>query len=234
RVRIAALPPHAQVAGFAADDLSHLLAELLENATSASPPELPVEISGWLLENGEVVLSVQDEGIGMAAERLERLNARLTEVDPEAPFEQEEGEDGLGLGLYVVARLAHRYGARVRLSERKEGSGTAAVVALPESLLAQPPSAAAAPSAATADGTGAEAEDQLVAPAPAPAQEAVRRTEAAGEAGAAGDAEADTAAAGDTEAAGDAVAAEEVVQAGGSGDAGSTEDTGSTGEARSA
>ncbi|CAM5509337.1 nitrate- and nitrite sensing domain-containing protein [Streptomyces violaceorubidus] len=102
RVRIAALPPHAHVAGFAADDLSHLLAELMENATSFSPPDLPVEVSGWLLENGEVMLSVQDEGIGMATERLQRLNARLTDFDPDAPYDQ-EGEDGLGLGLYVVA-----------------------------------------------------------------------------------------------------------------------------------
>ncbi|CAL9451952.1 hypothetical protein SUDANB145_02457 [Streptomyces sp. enrichment culture] len=200
RVRIAALPPHAHVTGFAADDLSHLLAELLENATSFSPPELPVEISGRLLENGEVVLSVQDEGIGMAAERLERLNTRLTDFDPDAPFEQ-EGEDGLGLGLYVVARLAHRHGARVRLSEQQEGAGTAAVVVLPVSLLAQTPSAPVPPSAPTADGTGsaslpgagavaeagagpdagagAEADAEAGDPLVALAEEAVRRSEAA-------------------------------------------------------
>ncbi len=129
RVRIAALPPHAHIAGFAADDLSHLLAELMENATSFSPPDLPVEISGWLLENGEVMLSVQDEGIGMTEERLERLNSRLADFDPEAPYDQ-EGEDGLGLGLYVVARLAHRHGVRVQLREQKQG-GVAAVVVLP-------------------------------------------------------------------------------------------------------
>ncbi|MEU7722725.1 nitrate- and nitrite sensing domain-containing protein [Streptomyces tibetensis] len=137
RVRIAALPPHAHIAGFAADDLSHLLAELLENATSFSPPDLPVEISGWLLENGEVMLSVQDEGIGMTEERLERLNSRLTDFDPEAPYDQ-EGEDGLGLGLYVVARLAHRHGVRVQLREQKQG-GVAAVVVLPRTLLAAAP-----------------------------------------------------------------------------------------------
>ncbi|MYU24348.1 nitrate- and nitrite sensing domain-containing protein [Streptomyces sp. SID8352] len=146
RVRIAALPPRAHVAGFAADDLSHLLAELMENATSFSPPDLPAEISGWLLESGEVMLSVQDEGIGMTAERLERLNARLTDFDPEAPYEQDE-EDGLGLGLYVVARLAHRHGVRVRLREQKQG-GIAAVVVLPTTLLAAEPPAAVAPSAA--------------------------------------------------------------------------------------
>ncbi|MFD8452110.1 MULTISPECIES: sensor histidine kinase [Streptomyces] len=152
RVRIAALPPHAHVAGFAADDLSHLLAELLENATSFSPPDLPVEVSGWLLENGEVMLSVQDEGIGMDTERLQRLNARLTDFDPEAPFDQ-EGEDGLGLGLYVVARLAHRHGARVRLREQKQG-GVAAVVVLPGALLAAAPPAALAPTVPVSDGTG--------------------------------------------------------------------------------
>jgi signal transduction histidine kinase len=150
RVRISALPPHAHVAGFAADDLSHLLAELMENATSFSPPDLPVEVSGWLLENGEVMLSVQDEGIGMTEERLTSLNTRLSEFDPETPYDQ-EGEEGLGLGLYVVARLAHRHGVRVQLREQKQG-GIAAVVVLPTPLLATAPAAAiptAAPSSST-------------------------------------------------------------------------------------
>ncbi|MEU9588545.1 nitrate- and nitrite sensing domain-containing protein [Streptomyces sp. NPDC048193] len=206
RVRIAALPPHAHVAGFAADDLSHLLAELMENATSFSPPDLPVEVSGWLLENGEVMLSVQDEGIGMATERLQRLNAHLTDFDPEAPYDQ-EGEDGLGLGLYVVARLAHRHGARVRLREQKQG-GVAAVVVLPSTLLAAAPPAALAPVAPVSDGTGsftlpgadAEANSNVlqgraekgarqdVDPLVASAEEAVRRAEA--EAGAQSAAEA--------------------------------------------
>ncbi|MGW1277068.1 nitrate- and nitrite sensing domain-containing protein [Streptomyces tsukubensis] len=77
RVVIQSLPPQTQVAGFAADDLSHLVAELLENATSFSPPEARVELSGWLLENGEVMLSVQDTGIGMTAGRLAELNEKL-------------------------------------------------------------------------------------------------------------------------------------------------------------
>ncbi|MGA5338808.1 nitrate- and nitrite sensing domain-containing protein [Streptomyces griseoincarnatus] len=142
RVRIAALPPHAHIAGFAADDLSHLLAELMENATAFSPPDMPVEVSAWLMENGEVMLSVQDEGIGMAEERLERLNARLSEFDPEAAYDAET-EEGLGLGLYVVARLAHRHGVRVQLRKQKQG-GIAAVVVLPDPLLA-PATPAAVP-----------------------------------------------------------------------------------------
>ncbi|MFI8830447.1 nitrate- and nitrite sensing domain-containing protein [Streptomyces afghaniensis] len=194
RVRIAALPPHAHIAGFAADDLSHLLAELLENATSFSPPDLPVEISGWLLENGEVMLSVQDEGIGMAEDRLERLNARLADFDPEAPYDQ-EGEDGLGLGLYVVARLAHRHGVRVQLREQKQG-GVAAVVVLPRTLLAAAP-AAAVPASGPLSGTGhtvafpgadAEANSNVLHgrashgdPLVSLAEKAVRREEAAAE-----------------------------------------------------
>ncbi len=222
RVRIAALPPHAHVAGFAADDLSHLLAELMENATSFSPPDLPVEVSGWLLESGEVMLSVQDEGIGMTADRLTRLNTRLADFTPDTPYESyesqgsrgadesggsaaEKGEEGLGLGLYVVARLAHRHGVRVRLREQKQG-GIAAVVVLPKGLLAAAPSAAVptASSAPAVAGThgfslpGADAEvnsnvlsgrskgdDPLVALA----EKAVRRSTA--EAGAVGDGEAE-------------------------------------------
>ncbi|MFJ3232705.1 nitrate- and nitrite sensing domain-containing protein [Streptomyces sp. NPDC086787] len=156
RVRIAALPPHAHVAGFAADDLSHLLAELMENATSFSPPDLPVEVSGWLLESGEVMLSVQDGGIGLTAERLAHLNSRLGDFDPDSPYER-EGEEGLGLGLYVVARLAHRHGARVQLREQKQG-GIAAVVVLPGSLLAQAPATAGPPATEPYSLPGADAE----------------------------------------------------------------------------
>ncbi|MER5491117.1 nitrate- and nitrite sensing domain-containing protein [Streptomyces sp. NPDC002490] len=143
RVRITSLPPHAHIAGFAADDLSHLLAELMENATSFSPPETSVEVSGWLLENGEVMLSVQDEGIGMAAERLRELNVRLSEADARDRITGPEAEEGLGLGLYVVARLAHRHGVRVQLREQKQG-GVTAVVVLPKGMLAAEPAAATA------------------------------------------------------------------------------------------
>ncbi|MYU33522.1 HAMP domain-containing protein [Streptomyces sp. SID8358] len=142
RVTIQSLPPHAQIAGFAADDLSHLVAELLENATSFSPPDSHVELSGWLLETGEVMLSVQDEGIGMSAVRMSELNARLT--DP-ASFEAgEQAADGAGLGLQVISLLAARHGVRVELREQK-GNGVTAVVVLPQALLPKAPPAASPP-----------------------------------------------------------------------------------------
>jgi signal transduction histidine kinase len=137
RVRIGALPPGAHVAGFAADDLSHLLAELLENGTSFSPPEMTVEVSGRTTDDGEITLSVQDGGIGVAPDRLAGLNSRLGDFDPEAPYDQEDGQ-GLGLGLYVVARLAHRLGTPVRLQPHGSG-GTLALVVLPKALLAPTP-----------------------------------------------------------------------------------------------
>ncbi|MFE7856553.1 nitrate- and nitrite sensing domain-containing protein [Streptomyces sp. NPDC057403] len=203
RVRISALPPHAHVAGFAADDLSHLLAELLENATSFSPPDMPVEVSGWLLENGEVMLSVQDEGIGMTADRMTRLNTRLAEFDPESPYDQ-EGEEGLGLGLYVVARLAHRHGVRVQLREQKQG-GVAAVVVVPGPLLAAAPSSAVpasasslphAPHTFSLPGADAEANSNVLParatdPLVALAEKAVQESPEAQEAGATPEAAAD-------------------------------------------
>ncbi|MGW1022977.1 nitrate- and nitrite sensing domain-containing protein [Streptomyces sp. NPDC002577] len=161
RVRISSLPPHAHVAGFAADDLSHLIAELLENATSFSPPDASVEVSGWLLENGEVMLSVQDEGIGMTDERLQEVNTRLAAFDPDDVHEHDD--EGLGLGLYVVARLAARHGLRVQLREQKHG-GITAVAVLPGPLLAAAPGISAPTAAPVVGGApslalpGSEAE----------------------------------------------------------------------------
>lgn len=132
RVTIQSLPPHAHVAGFAADDLSHLVAELLENATSFSPPDAQVQLSGWLLESGEIMLSVQDEGIGMAPDRLEELNAQLAST--ERADDLDPGQGGEGLGLRVAGLLARRHGVRVQLREQK-GGGVAAVVVLPQGLL---------------------------------------------------------------------------------------------------
>ncbi|MGW7463110.1 nitrate- and nitrite sensing domain-containing protein [Streptomyces xantholiticus] len=153
RVVIQSLPPHAQVAGFAADDLSHLVAELLENATSFSPPDAQVELSGWLLESGEVMLSVQDAGIGMTAGRIAEINARLE--DPESyEAEPPAGREGEGLGLRVAGLLAARLGVRIQLREHKQG-GITAVVVVPGALLPTGPPAGAGHQAPVAGGAPA-------------------------------------------------------------------------------
>ncbi|MGW2593561.1 nitrate- and nitrite sensing domain-containing protein [Streptomyces sp. NPDC001515] len=208
RVTIQSLPPHAQVAGFAADDLSHLVAELLENATAFSPPDSQVQLSGWLLESGEVMLSVQDAGIGMSAVRMGELNTRLG--DPSLFEAGEQSADGAGLGLQVTALLAARHGVRVELREQK-GSGVTAVVVLPTALLPKAPPAATPPPVRTSGdgpslnlpGSVAEANSNALpqrgalAPAGDPLIAAAERTLAAREAEAAAPDGAETAAAPD-------------------------------------
>ncbi|SEO97375.1 Histidine kinase-, DNA gyrase B-, and HSP90-like ATPase [Actinacidiphila rubida] len=127
RVRIDSVPD-AKVAGRAADDVGHLVAELLDNATAFSDPAADIRLSGWLMETGEVMLSVSDTGIGIPATRLDALNDLLADPDPAPPGA------ATGMGLYVVARLAHRHGVRVQLRPHARG-GTAAVVVLPQLLL---------------------------------------------------------------------------------------------------
>ncbi|MFJ3163544.1 sensor histidine kinase [Streptomyces kanasensis] len=162
RVAIQSLPPHAYVAGFAADDVSHLLAELLENATSFSPPEARVQLSGWLLESGDVMLSVRDKGIGITPARLADFNARL--ADPalaqaaaDASAAAADGAragvepEGEGLGLRVASLLAARHGARVELRTEEDG-GVTALVVLPQTLLPDAPAPAVPPAVALAEG----------------------------------------------------------------------------------
>ncbi|MFD3538714.1 nitrate- and nitrite sensing domain-containing protein [Streptomyces sp. NPDC058662] len=136
RVDLAALPSYTQVAGHAADDISHVLAELLENATTFSPPDATVKVSGWLLDSGDAVLSVVDRGIGVTEDRLESLNSRLS--SPDAYDEEPEAEHGLGLGLYVAGRLAARHGVTAELRAARHG-GTEALVVVPAALLPDTP-----------------------------------------------------------------------------------------------
>ncbi|WP_416069734.1 nitrate- and nitrite sensing domain-containing protein [Streptomyces sp. AK02-01A] len=201
RITIQSLPPHAQVAGFAADDLSHLVAELLENATSFSPPDAEVQLSGWLLESGEVMLSVEDQGIGMSEERIADLNARL--ADPEDRESRRNGDgltarkvyggdaEGEGLGLRVAALLAARHSVKVELRKHQQG-GVAAVVVLPEALLPTSPPVAAPHQAQAAGsapalnmpGSAAEANSNSLPGRPgadplvAAAEAAIRKSEA--------------------------------------------------------
>jgi signal transduction histidine kinase len=122
--RIAALA----VVGFAADDVSRLLAELLDNATAQSPPTSAVSVSAHLTEQGSVLLRIEDAGIGIPAKRLEELNDRLSA----APTLDRKTMDHMGLA--VVRRLAARHDIRVWLGKRAP-HGTTASVLLPGELV---------------------------------------------------------------------------------------------------
>jgi HAMP domain-containing protein len=135
RVSITGLDQQAEVSGSAAADLTHLMAELLENATSFSPPHTPVTVHGVPRGDG-VVLAITDQGLGMPEDRLTEANHLL--ADPPAA--------GLALsrilGLYVVGHLAARHGIGVELRPGKE-RGLTALVAIPGSVLASPEVSAA-------------------------------------------------------------------------------------------
>jgi anti-sigma regulatory factor (Ser/Thr protein kinase) len=120
-----------RIRGRAVAELSHLLAELIENALVFSPPSHPVEIYGWR-DGGDYCLAVVDRGTGMTAEELARSNARLAgrETFLIAPTRF--------LGHYVVGTLAARLGAQVELrpTQGQDGAvGVTAYIALPATLV---------------------------------------------------------------------------------------------------
>ncbi|MCH0564791.1 MULTISPECIES: nitrate- and nitrite sensing domain-containing protein [unclassified Streptomyces] len=119
--------PRVAVTGPAVADLTHLVAELLENATVFSPPHTAVQVVGERVANG-FTLEIHDRGLGMGAEALLDANLRLAET-PE--FELSDTDR---LGLFVVSRLAQRQNVRVSLQPSPYG-GTTAVVFLPDALL---------------------------------------------------------------------------------------------------
>src|SRR6266571_907593 len=113
--------------GHAVADIIHLLAELLENATSFSPPGTSVRVAGQPAATG-YVLEIEDRGLGMSDEELLDANQRLANP-PVVDFAVSRM-----LGLFVVGRLAQRYGIRVQLRHSWYG-GVTALVLVPSALL---------------------------------------------------------------------------------------------------
>ncbi|MEU9147728.1 nitrate- and nitrite sensing domain-containing protein [Streptomyces sp. NPDC048349] len=123
--------PRLGIAGPAVADITHLVAELLENATVFSPPHTAVQVHGERVANG-FTLEIHDRGLGMNPEALLDANLRLAET-PE--FELSDTDR---LGLFVVSRLAQRHSVKVVLQPSPYG-GTTAVVFIPSALLTDAP-----------------------------------------------------------------------------------------------
>ena len=117
----------AALAGSAVADVIHLLAELIENATTLSPPYTSVRVSGDTVANG-FAIEVEDRGLGMSPPRLAELNDRLTNPPEFNPSDSEQ------LGLFVVSQLAKRHGVRVTLKASPYG-GTTAIALIPRHLV---------------------------------------------------------------------------------------------------
>src|SRR6478672_42570 len=117
----------AALTGSAVADVIHLLAELIENATTLSPPYTSVRVSGDTVANG-FAIEVEDRGLGMSPTRLAEVNDRLANPPEFNPSDSEQ------LGLFVVSQLAKRHGIRVTLKASPYG-GTAAIVLIPSHLV---------------------------------------------------------------------------------------------------
>ncbi|MEV0351742.1 ATP-binding protein [Nonomuraea sp. NPDC050680] len=126
RVTVEAMPGSA-LDGAAAADLTHLVAELVENATIYSPPSTTVVVRGDLVSNGYAI-EVEDRGLGLAPGEYAAFNALLANP-PEFDL-----ADSDRLGLFVVARLAERHGIQV-LTRRSPFGGTTAIVLVPRGLV---------------------------------------------------------------------------------------------------
>ncbi len=104
-------PPDATFDGSAANDIQHLLAELLDNATNFSPSESQVVMSCSQARDDSILVEIFDEGIGLSPGELITLNERLRNpVEATASVAASRR-----MGLFVVGKLANRHGISVGL-----------------------------------------------------------------------------------------------------------------------
>ncbi|MEU7713719.1 nitrate- and nitrite sensing domain-containing protein [Micromonospora chalcea] len=179
--------------GRAVGDVIHLLAELIENGLSFSPPQTTVEVRGQLVANG-FAIEIEDRGLGMSHDEMAAANARIVDRS------ELNLADAARLGLFVVSRLTERHGVKVQLKESAYG-GTTAVVLIPRELIttadgaggfdgppaaepavpatqSTPADAGAEPATASGADGGAEPDDpaEPAPPVPEPATQAPRLT----------------------------------------------------------
>ncbi|MEV7420934.1 nitrate- and nitrite sensing domain-containing protein [Streptomyces sp. NPDC089919] len=120
--------PEADIHGQAVTDLVHLLAELLENATTFSSPQTKVRVTATRLPDGRVMVEIHDKGIGLTAEDFADINHKLANPPTvDAAISQR-------MGLFVVGRLSDRHGIRVQLRPSGEQAGTTSLVMLPDAI----------------------------------------------------------------------------------------------------
>ncbi|MCP3816761.1 nitrate- and nitrite sensing domain-containing protein [Streptomyces sp. A3M-1-3] len=120
--------PETEIHGQAVTDLVHLLAELLENATTFSSPQTKVRVTATRLPDGRVMVEIHDKGIGLTAEDFADINHKLANPPTvDAAISQR-------MGLFVVGRLADRHGVRVQLRPSGEQAGTTSLVMLPDAI----------------------------------------------------------------------------------------------------
>ena len=130
--------------------LAQVFGNLLNNSYKYTPRGGTVTVRTER-RGDEALVTVEDTGTGIPAEKLESIFEMFTQVDREL----EHSRGGLGIGLTLVRRLVQMHGGSVEARSAGEGQGSAFVVRLPL--------AGVAVSAATSD-----AEAAATAPPPRP------------------------------------------------------------------
>ncbi|MBK3384992.1 ATP-binding protein [Streptomyces albidoflavus] len=152
------------VAGHAAEGVMHVLAELLDNATTFSPPNAEVHVYAEEVPAG-LIVSVEDAGLVMSEVQLRRAESAVSGTTDLASL------SGTRMGLAVVGRLARKHGLKVSFRPSARG-GTGVLVLLPQDLLSRP-TQAAGPTATVASPEAREHPFAGLPAAPAPATPSV-------------------------------------------------------------
>ncbi len=106
--------------------LQQVMNNLLDNARKFSPNGGQVTLRAWR-EGGEVCVSVADQGIGIAPEKLPRIFERFYQA--EESLTRRFG--GMGLGLSLCREIVHRLGGRIWAESPGEGKGMTVTFTLP-------------------------------------------------------------------------------------------------------
>ncbi|MFL6072477.1 MAG: nitrate- and nitrite sensing domain-containing protein [Mycobacteriales bacterium] len=128
RVELTALENDLPISGHAVNDVVHLIAELLENATGYSSPRTKVLVSSRMV-GPNLMVEIEDQGIGMAPQKLAAINERLSR-----PPTATEVDVSKHMGLYVVSQLAGRHRIKVQLRASPLG-GVIAMILIPAACL---------------------------------------------------------------------------------------------------
>lgn len=106
--------------------IRQIMLNLLSNAAKFTPPEGKITVAANLDENGCLIISVTDNGIGIPADKLSVVLEPFGQVDDSSAREH----DGTGLGLSITKSLTELHEGEFRL-ESELGKGTTAIVKLP-------------------------------------------------------------------------------------------------------
>jgi len=110
-----------------ADRLEQVLCNLIDNAIKYGRNRGTVIVDACPLQDGQIQISIQDDGPGIPAESLERVFERFYRVDKARSREQ----GGTGLGLSIVKHIIQSHGGRA-WAKSQVGQGTTFYVTFPQ------------------------------------------------------------------------------------------------------